>query len=51
LACATDHDILSAFLVDDMPASNALTRELVLWQPSGSGLISDLEQDYYYYYS
>jgi nucleoside-diphosphate-sugar epimerase len=38
---------LAAFLTD-MPASSNLTRELVSWEPSGPGLIADLEKDYYY---
>ncbi len=28
----------------DMPASSALTRERLGWQPSGPGLIADLKQ-------
>jgi nucleoside-diphosphate-sugar epimerase len=39
---------IAAFLTD-MPASNTLTRELVSWEPTGPGLIADLEKDYYYY--
>jgi nucleoside-diphosphate-sugar epimerase len=38
---------LASFLTD-MPASSTLTRELVSWEPSGLGLIADLEKDYYY---
>jgi nucleoside-diphosphate-sugar epimerase len=38
---------LAAFLAD-MPASSMLTRDLVSWEPSGPGLIADLEKDYYY---
>jgi nucleoside-diphosphate-sugar epimerase len=46
---ATDHfGFLAAFLDLDMPASNALTRELLPWQPSEPGLIADLNQGFYY---
>jgi hypothetical protein len=38
---------LAAFLTD-MPASSRFTRDLVSWEPSGPGLIADLEEDYYY---
>jgi nucleoside-diphosphate-sugar epimerase len=38
---------LAEFLTD-MPASSKLTRELLSWKPSGSGLIADLERDSYY---
>jgi nucleoside-diphosphate-sugar epimerase len=45
---AADHfGVLAGFLDIDMPASNALTRELLSWQPSGPGLIADLNQGYY----
>jgi len=39
---------LAGFLALDMPASNALTRELLSWEPSGPGLVADLEQGYYF---
>ncbi|MHB8660038.1 MAG: SDR family oxidoreductase [Solirubrobacteraceae bacterium] len=39
---------LAGFLALDMPASNALTRELLSWEPSGPGLIADLQQGHYY---
>jgi nucleoside-diphosphate-sugar epimerase len=38
---------VAAFLTD-MPASSTLTRDLMSWEPSGPGLIADLEKDYYY---
>jgi nucleoside-diphosphate-sugar epimerase len=43
----THFGFLAAFLTD-IPASSALTRDLVSWEPSGPGLIADLEKDYYY---
>jgi nucleoside-diphosphate-sugar epimerase len=39
---------LAGFLALDIPASSALTRELLSWQPSGPGLIADLEQGHYF---
>jgi nucleoside-diphosphate-sugar epimerase len=39
---------LAAFLAADIPASSALTRELVGWQPTHPGLIDDLGQDHYF---
>jgi nucleoside-diphosphate-sugar epimerase len=46
---AADHfGFLAAFLGVDMPASIALTRELLSWQPSAPGLIADLNQGFYY---
>jgi nucleoside-diphosphate-sugar epimerase len=35
---------LAAFAGRDLPASSALTRERLAWQPTGPGLIADLEQ-------
>ena len=35
---------LAGFLAVDSPASSALTRELLGWQPTQPGLIDDLEQ-------
>jgi len=32
----------------DIPASSALTRELLSWEPSGPGLVADLEQGHYF---
>ena len=39
---------LARFLALDMPVSSALTRELLSWEPSGPGLLEDLEQGHYY---
>jgi nucleoside-diphosphate-sugar epimerase len=32
----------------DCPASCAITRELLDWEPTGPRLVEDLEQDHYY---
>jgi len=39
---------LAGFLGADSPASSALTRELVGWQPTHPGLIDDLELGHYF---
>jgi nucleoside-diphosphate-sugar epimerase len=39
---------LAHFLALDMPVSSALTRELLSWNPSGPGLVADLEQGHYF---
>jgi nucleoside-diphosphate-sugar epimerase len=39
---------LAHFLALDIPASSAITRELVSWEPSGPGLVADLEQGHYF---
>ena len=39
---------LAGFLGIDGPASSALTRELLGWQPTGPGLIEDLDQGHYF---
>lgn len=39
---------LNMFLTADIPASSALTRELVGWQPNHPGLIDDLDQGHYF---
>jgi nucleoside-diphosphate-sugar epimerase len=39
---------LSGFLGIDDPASSALTRELLDWQPTGPALLEDLEKGHYY---
>jgi nucleoside-diphosphate-sugar epimerase len=39
---------LGTFLAIDVRASSALTRERLGWQPSGPGLIEDLEQGHYF---
>jgi nucleoside-diphosphate-sugar epimerase len=40
---------LAGFLGADSPASSALTRELLGWQPTHPGLIDDLDQDHYFH--
>jgi nucleoside-diphosphate-sugar epimerase len=40
---------LAGFLGLDSPASSALTRELLGWQPSHPGLIDDLEKGHYFH--
>jgi nucleoside-diphosphate-sugar epimerase len=39
---------LTGFLAADSPASSALTRELLGWQPTHPGLIADLDQGHYF---
>jgi nucleoside-diphosphate-sugar epimerase len=39
---------LSGFLAADSPASSALTRELLGWQPTQPGLIDDLDEGHYF---
>ena len=39
---------LAGFLAADSPASSALTRELLGWQPAQPGLIDDLDQGHYF---
>jgi len=39
---------LAGFLGADSPASSALTRELLGWQPTHPGLIDDLDQGHYF---
>jgi nucleoside-diphosphate-sugar epimerase len=39
---------LAEFLSVDAPASSALTRDLLDWQPTHHGLIEDLEQGHYF---
>lgn len=39
---------LADFLALDSPASSALTRELLGWEPTHPGLIADLEQGHYF---
>jgi nucleoside-diphosphate-sugar epimerase len=38
---------LAPFLGADAPASSVLTRELVGWQPTGPGLLADLNEGHY----
>jgi nucleoside-diphosphate-sugar epimerase len=40
---------LGAFLGSDSPASSALTRELLGWQPVHPGLIDDLDKGHYFH--
>jgi len=40
---------LAGFLAADSPASSALTRELLGWQPTHPGLIDDLGQGHYFH--
>ncbi len=42
---------LAAFLAVDSPASGALTRELLGWQPTHPGLIDDLDKGHYFHSS
>jgi nucleoside-diphosphate-sugar epimerase len=39
---------LAGFLAADSPASSALTRELLRWQPTQPRLIADLDQGHYF---
>ncbi len=39
---------LGHFVAMDSPATAALTRELLAWEPTGPSLLDDLEQDHYY---
>jgi nucleoside-diphosphate-sugar epimerase len=39
---------LGGLLALDSPASSELTRELLAWQPSGPGLIEDLNEGHYF---
>ena len=39
---------LGHFVAVDSPATAAVTRELLAWEPTGPGLLDDLEQDHYY---
>ena len=40
---------MAGFLAIDSPASSALTRELLGWQPTNPGLIDDLEKGHYFH--
>src|SRR5450755_1259996 len=40
---------LAGFLGFDSPASSALTRELLAWEPTHLGLIDDLDQGHYFH--
>ena len=39
---------LGHFVALDSPATAATTRELLAWEPTGPGLLEDLEEDHYY---
>ncbi len=39
---------LAGFLAIDAPASSALTRELLGWQPTHAGLVADLDEGHYF---
>jgi hypothetical protein len=39
---------LAGFFALDGPASSALTRELIGWQPTRPGLIDDLDEGHYF---
>jgi nucleoside-diphosphate-sugar epimerase len=39
---------LGLFVALDSPATAAITRELLGWEPTGPSLLEDLEQDHYY---
>jgi nucleoside-diphosphate-sugar epimerase len=39
---------LGHFVALDSPATAAITRDLLGWQPTGPSLIEDLDQDHYY---
>jgi len=39
---------LGHFVAVDSPATAAVTRELLAWEPTGPSLLEDLEQDHYY---
>jgi nucleoside-diphosphate-sugar epimerase len=46
---AADHfGWIGPFLTVDCPTANDLTRELLGWQPTGPGLIEDLDEGYYF---
>jgi nucleoside-diphosphate-sugar epimerase len=48
-ADAVDHfSHLGHFVALDSPATAAVTRELLGWEPTGPGLLDDLEQDHYF---
>lgn len=47
-AAAEDFGFLGQILAVDQPASSALTRELLGWQPVQAGLIEDLDKGHYF---
>jgi hypothetical protein len=40
---------LGGFIGADSPASGDLTRELLGWQPTGPGLLEDLDKGHYFH--
>jgi nucleoside-diphosphate-sugar epimerase len=48
LPAAEFEGMLAPLLSTDMPASSAITRELMGWQPTRPGLIEDIEQGHYF---
>ena len=40
--------VLGHFAALDSPATAAVTREMLAWEPTGPSLLEDLEQDHYY---
>ena len=40
--------MLVPLLSTDMPASSAITQELLGWKPTRPGLIEDIEQGHYF---
>ena len=40
---------LGHFVALDSPATAAITRDLLAWEPTGPSLLEDLEQDHYYH--
>ena len=54
-ACLLPHSLresgdawLANFVGVDCPASSALTREMLGWEPTNIGLIADLDQGHYF---
>ena len=45
---ADQFGFLAHFLALDLPTSSARTRELLSWEPSGPGLVADLDQGHYF---
>ena len=43
--------MLVRLLSTDMPASSTITQELLGWQPTHPGLIEDIEQGHYFYFT
>ena len=47
---AADHfSPLGHFVAIDSPATAAVTRELLLWEPTGPSLLDDLEEGHYFH--